>query len=126
VTFSKGLGQGDEPAIWRHDLTGRLVAWIEVGAPEPERLHRASKACERVAIYAHKGAELAKQRLEGAKVHRAAEIPIYEVDRAFLDGLVATVDRRNVWDLSVTDRHLYASVGERTLESDVHEHRLPA
>ena len=35
---------------------GALLVWIDVGAPEPARLHRASKAARRVAVYTHKDA----------------------------------------------------------------------
>jgi len=44
VAFSKGLSDPDEPAIAVRDLTGVLKAWIDIGLPEPARLHRASKA----------------------------------------------------------------------------------
>src|SRR5260221_2253341 len=49
IAFTRGLGEGDEPAIWIHDLTGKLSAWIEVGNPDPPKVHRARKAAPRVA-----------------------------------------------------------------------------
>src|SRR6201989_1752216 len=53
--FSKGgLSDPGAPALAVHDLTGTLLRWIEVGLPEPARLHRASKASPAVAIYSHK------------------------------------------------------------------------
>src|SRR5512145_755182 len=51
VSFTRGLDADDEPALWQRDLRNDLQAWIEVGAPSPERLHRASKACPRVVVY---------------------------------------------------------------------------
>ena len=54
IEFSAGLSTPDEPAITVKDLTGRLRAWIEVGTPDSDRLHRASKRAERVAVYVHK------------------------------------------------------------------------
>ena len=35
VDFTKGLSAADEPALWRRDLRGDLLAWIEIGAPTP-------------------------------------------------------------------------------------------
>jgi uncharacterized protein YaeQ len=32
ITFGKGLSEPDEPALTVRDLTGALVAWVEVGA----------------------------------------------------------------------------------------------
>ena len=56
IEFSKGLSDPDEPAILVRDLTGQLQAWIEIGLPAAERLHRASKTAPRVVVYAHKDA----------------------------------------------------------------------
>ncbi len=39
ITFTKGIADGDAPALWAHDATGKLTAWIEVGMPEAQPLH---------------------------------------------------------------------------------------
>ncbi len=49
---SGGLSNPDAPALEIRDLTGRLQSWIDVGTPEPARLHKAAKAAPRVAVYA--------------------------------------------------------------------------
>ena len=54
IEFSRGLCDADEPPIAVRDLTGRLVSWIDVGTPSPERLHRAAKLAPRVVVYVHK------------------------------------------------------------------------
>ena len=54
IEFTAGLSNGDEPAIVVRDLTGRLLSWIEVGTPDADRLHRASKLVDRVAVYTHR------------------------------------------------------------------------
>ena len=36
------------------DLTGALQAWIEVGAPDAGRLHKAAKAAPKVTVYTHR------------------------------------------------------------------------
>ena len=52
LAFSTGgLSDPDAPALAIRDLTGRLESWIEVGLPEPSRLHRAAKAAPRVAVF---------------------------------------------------------------------------
>jgi hypothetical protein len=47
------LSDPEEPTIGVRDLTGILQSWIDAGAPEPPRLHKAGKAARRVAVYAH-------------------------------------------------------------------------
>mgnify|MGYP003705200133 CR=1 FL=1 len=39
------------------NLTGALLAWIDVGAPDAARLHKAAKAAPRVAVYSHRAPE---------------------------------------------------------------------
>src|SRR4051794_296567 len=36
IAFTQGVAAGDEPAIWVRDLTGRTLAWIDVGMPDAD------------------------------------------------------------------------------------------
>ncbi len=119
ITFTKGLAEPDVPAIEVRDLTGALKAWIEVGTPDADRLHKASKASPRVAVYTFKDpANLARQ-FEGTRIHRAESIELYAFDPAFIAAFVAKLDRRTSFELSVTERHLYLTVGGETIEGAV-------
>ena len=42
IAFSDGISATDEPAVYVRDLSGKLIAWIEVGAPDATRLHYGS------------------------------------------------------------------------------------
>lgn len=117
LTFSRGLCAGEEPALWVHDLTGRLTAWIEVGLPDAARLHKAAKAAARVVVYAHKDPTVWLRHLAAAKVHRAEHIGIVELDRGLLAALEASLDRRNRWAVSVSDDVLYVDVAGRSLSA---------
>ncbi len=124
LAFSKGLAEPDTPAIEVRDLTGRLEAWIEVGAPDVARLHRASKASPRVAVYTHYGAERYWESLAGARIHRAEALELYAFDRELLAALVARLERRMTFDLSVADGMLYLTLGDTLLSGPVTAHRL--
>ena len=124
IAFSKGLSDPEEPAIVVRDLTGSITAWIEIGAPDAARLHRASKASPRVAVYTYRDAAQLTRQLAGERIHRAAAIEIYGIDRPLIDALVARLDRRTAFDLAVTDRHLYLTIGGDTLEGGVHRQPL--
>jgi uncharacterized protein YaeQ len=125
ISFGKGLSEPDEPAITVRDLTGALRTWIEVGSPDADRLHRASKASPRVAVYTHKDAQAFAKQLSGARIHRAESLEIYAISRPLLDALVARLDRRTQLDLAVTDRHLYVTIGGETLDGVVERFHLP-
>ena len=120
IAFSTGgLSEPDEPAITVRDLTGRLEAWIEIGAPDAARLHKASKASPRVAVYTHKDPERLAQRLSGEKIHRAADLELQAIEPALINALAARLDRRMAFALSISERELFVSIGTATLSGRV-------
>lgn len=126
LALSSGLSDPDAPALAVRDLTGQLVSWIEIGTPEVARLHKAAKAAPRVAVYSHKPVAPLLARLATERVHRAGAIEVYEFDREFLTALTARLARRMQFSLAITERHLYLSLGDETLEGSVTLHRPAA
>lgn len=124
IAFSRGLSEPDEPAIAIRDLTGTLQAWIDIGTPEAVRLHKAAKATRRVAVYVHREPEPWLARLAGERIHRAEELEVHVVDRDLLAALVARLERRMDFDLSVAERTLYLSLDGQTLTGAVELRRL--
>ena len=124
IAFSRGLAEPDEPALSVRDLTGGLQLWIEIGAPDAARVHRASKAAPRVAIYTHKDPEQLVRQLAGKRIHRAEALEIYGIDRAMLADLVVRLDRRMVLDLTISNGHAYITLGATTLAGTIQLHKL--
>jgi uncharacterized protein YaeQ len=124
IAFTRGLQEPDEPALEVRDLTGTRTAWIEVGAPDAARLHRASKAAPRVAIYTHRDPVQQRRQLAGERIHRAEAIELYAVDRELLAELAERLERRMAFDLMVTDGHAYITLGGATLDGEVVRHPL--
>ncbi len=117
IGFSKGLSDPDEPAVFVRDLTGALLAWVDIGLPEPERLHRAAKAAPRVAVYAHKEPAQWAARLAEAKIHRADELDVVAFDPAWIASVVARLDRRMAFALTRSEGELYLSLGNETFQT---------
>jgi uncharacterized protein YaeQ len=124
IVFGRGISEPDDPPIAVRDLTGALLVWIEIGSPDAARLHKASKAAPRVAVYTHKDPRTLLRQLEGEKIHRAEALEIYAFDRALIDGLVELLDRRTRLALSISDREIYATVGDMTVSGAVERHTL--
>jgi uncharacterized protein YaeQ len=124
LAFSKGLAEPDEPALSVRDLTGRLEAWIEIGAPDAARLHRASKASPRVAVYTHHQPERYWESLAGERIHRADALELYGFDRGLIAAFASRLARRMAVELSVSDRMLYLTIDAELLSGPVTTHRL--
>ena len=124
IALTEGVSSGDEPAILVRDLTGRITAWIEVGMPDAERLHRGSKLAGRVAVYTHRDARQLMGNLRGQRIHRAEHIPIRAFDRTLVEDIAASLDRRISMSLSVSGGELLLALGGRTWTVPVVEHRL--
>src|SRR5260370_11120796 len=115
IAFSRGISDPDEPPITVRDLTGAIRTWIEVGAPDAARLHKASKVASRVVVYTHKDPQQLLRNLGGEKIHRADSVELYAVDRALVAALAARLERRMAFSLSIAERTLYVSIGAETL-----------
>src|SRR6267142_2496517 len=114
IAFSNGLSEPDEPSIAIRDLTGLLRVWIDVGAPEAARLHRAAKAAPRVVVYTHKDPRLLAERLGGERIHRVEALEVYALDPAWLAALSARLQRRMTFALTIAEQHVYLSLGDDT------------
>ena len=119
IAFSRGISDPDEPPLSVRDLTGSLKVWIELGAPDAARLHKASKAAPRVAIYTHRDPATLWRQWEGEKIHRAEQIELYAFDRELIAALVERLDRRMKLDLSVTDGTIFINVAGTTISGTI-------
>lgn len=113
------MSDPDEPAVAVRDLTGVIRSWIDIGTPDAARLHKASKAAARVAVYTHKDPAQFLRQLGGGKIHREKALELYAIDRRLIADLVARLERRVAFSLAVTDRELYLSIGADNLTGNV-------
>ncbi len=120
-----GLSDSDEPPLAVRDLTGALLAWIDVGTPDAARLHRAAKLAPRVAVYVQRDPAQWLRSLAGSRIHRAEEVELWAIDRPLLAGLVSRLERRTAFTLSVSERELFASFADATLSGPLERLWLP-
>jgi uncharacterized protein YaeQ len=106
-------------------MTGRITAWIEVGAPDAERIHRATKLAPRVAIYTHRPLRVVMEQLSGKRIHRSDQVPVYTFADGFIEQVAEAVGRRAALTLTVTERQLYLDLDGRTFSTTIEQHHLP-
>jgi uncharacterized protein YaeQ len=125
IMLTEGVAAGDEPAVLLRDLTGRITAWIEVGMPDAERLHRGLKLAGRAAVYTHRDVRKLLAQLSAANVPRLADIPVYAFEPKFVEEVAGLIERRSDIALSITERELYLQIDGRNFTTSIVEHRVP-
>jgi uncharacterized protein YaeQ len=124
IAFSPGLSHTEEPAVWIKDLQGTLRAWIEVGTPSAERLHKARKACPRVVVFTHHDPGLLQAAARAKAIHQAETIQVFAFDGPTLDALDAATGRHAEWTVVHTEGLLYVTSGAANLTLPVTAHAL--
>ena len=127
ISFSKaGIADTDEPPVSIKDFTGVFLAWIDVGSPAAERLHKASKAARRVVLYTH--ADLGQLRKEAATkaIHKIEAIEVYRFDPALLDSVIGKMERNTKLEVTRNDGQLYLGIAGETFETPLPVHSLIA
>ncbi|HKP61836.1 MAG TPA: YaeQ family protein [Polyangiales bacterium] len=119
IAFSKGLSTTDEPAVWIKSLDGRIELWIDVGQPSAERLHKASKAAQRVVVCNFQDPNALIRTHAGERIHRAHEIELLGLPKPLLEPLETLVERRMDWDVAISGGQLYVTTEGQTLAGEL-------
>jgi uncharacterized protein YaeQ len=120
------LSDTDEPPLSIKDLQGVLRAWVEVGTPSADRLHKASKVSPRVVVFTHHDPRLLIREAQTRAIFKAEQIEVYALPSAFLDRLGAVTDRNVRWTLMRNEGLLYVTAGDTTIEGELTRHALTA
>ncbi len=124
IVFSDGISSTEEPAVLVRDRTGRLTAWIEVGAPDAARLHFGSKLADRTTVYTHRDPQKVIAAWAGKRIHQLDQITLQSFDPGFVDAAVAGRERRPTMTISRSDGQLYLDINGSSLSTAVHVHEL--
>jgi uncharacterized protein YaeQ len=116
IAFSKGgVSSADEPPVAIRDATGALRGWIDVGSPSAARLHKASKAADRVALFTCASVEY----LAGERIHRREQVEVHLLDAPLVDELAARLERRTKLEIVRNEGRLYITAPAGLLEGAV-------
>lgn len=127
IAFSKGgLSDSDEPPVSITDPTGVLVAWIDVGSPSAERMHRASKAAGRVALFTAAERSWLEREASSRKIHRLEELAVFLLEPRLLDALEPLLEKKHLeLELVRNEGTLYFTLpGGQVVEGSIGETRL--
>jgi uncharacterized protein YaeQ len=121
ITFTQGLSNTEQPALWVKTPDDRTTAWIEIGTPSAERLHKASKGCARVIVYTHHDPQLLRREAARIPIHRSEHIKVYAPALSLVQSLAEKLERAVVWDLVRSGGQLYVTQQGATYEGELQE-----
>lgn len=103
LAFTRGLSDSDEPALWRRDLTGHIVQWIETGLPDDRRILKACGKADEVVVIAYgRNVEIWWQGIRH-KVARAHKLRAYSFSPDGTAALAALAERSMNLHINVQD-----------------------
>jgi uncharacterized protein YaeQ len=119
LTFTKGICAADEPDIWVIGPDGRALLWVEVGLPESDRIIKASRHAERVALLACGKALSSWEQQHLTKLGSVKNLTMVSVDQAFINTLASNLERSINWSITITEGTMYLTVGAITYETAI-------
>jgi uncharacterized protein YaeQ len=116
LSFTKGLCDDEEPAIWQKSLSDEIELWVDVGQPDERRVRKACSRSTRVCIYLYGGrnAELWWQRNVN-KLQRFENLTVLEIPEDTCNELVSLVQRSMQLQCTIQDGEVWLNCGDQTV-----------
>lgn len=113
LEFGRGLGDEDEPALWRRDYAGDIELWIELGNPDESRIRKACARARQVVVlnYGGRASDLWWEKSAGA-LSRLKNLTVLALPADVPEQLAALGERSMRLDVLVQDGELQL-MGER-------------
>jgi len=116
LQFGGGVSTADEPDLWRHDLTGAIEEWIELGLPDPRRVRRACGRAGLVRVILYGGQKAAtwwEQERGGLERHRNLVVTRLLPDQTA--ALAALGERSGSLQCNIQDGEAWMMRGDETV-----------
>ena len=118
LLLARGMADADEPDLWRKDLTGQLLHWIEVGQPDERRLAKACGRAPRVTLYLYGSASAIWWAATQAKLARLANLAVWQLPSAQSQALAALAARSMQLQVTVQEGQIW--VGNQLESVELH------
>lgn len=117
LEFSEGLYQPNQPTIWRKNIIGDLLTWVEVGLPPKKRLLQAIRqnttSMFRVYFYEALQPEEFCSYLRGSKSNWIQSIQFFQVTSPAVADLVDQLQSHNNWAITFCDGSAFLNANEQ-------------
>ncbi|HET7062750.1 MAG TPA: YaeQ family protein [Rudaea sp.] len=124
LQFGKGISSDDEPDLWRKDLTGDILEWIELGQPDEQRIRKACGRARQVVVvnYSGRGADIWWDKNK-VPLARLKNLTVIDIATPAVDALAALATRNMRLQCLIQDHQVQFfgedSAGAVTIEPTV-------
>ncbi len=119
LDFGRGLSTADDAALWTKDAHGQIQTWIDVGCPSADRLHRASKAAEKVLVVTTKGDAMLRKEWASQPIHKSEAIVVLRLSQSFVKSLTELLDRNVHWYVTVNEGAISVANGDQNFDESI-------
>lgn len=114
LSFTRGLSSVDEPDLWLKHDDGRILEWIEVGQPAPDRLKKASGQAQSVRVFAYgRGLEI-WWKGNAAAISSLPKVTIQYFVADELQAASGCIEKTMSLSVTITEGMVYLSAGDNT------------
>lgn len=131
LRFGPGVSARNAPDLWAQDAIGKPVIWIECGAADAAALRKVMVHNRGIRVHVlfsdpDLHADFLRQIAElDRRPQGFDEMTIWKVDPAFVTALARHDERRQRWDATIVEDHLYIDCDGTHLESELLRTRPP-
>jgi uncharacterized protein YaeQ len=117
LAFTKGLSSEDEPDIWQKDLIDTIELWIEIGAPDEQRIRKACNRSKQVIVYHYggRGSEVWWSQ-NSNKLARFDNLSVYHIPGDGSEQLATLAQRTMRLQCTVQEGTVWLGDGEKSVE----------
>ncbi|NLN68007.1 MAG: YaeQ family protein [Alcaligenaceae bacterium] len=119
LAFTRGLSEVDEPDLWRKDLTGTILQWIETGLPDDRRLLKACGRAGQVVVLAYGRNAAIWWANVASKLERARNLKVYVLPVESTQKLAALADRNMILHFNRQDGTVWVSSDKGEAEIEI-------
>jgi len=117
LEFGIDIGDTDEPALWKKDLTGAIDLWIEIGQPDEKSILRACGRAKNVIVYSYGRATAPWWGNISRVTDRAKNFIAYEISAKSAEALASLAERTMKLHCVINEGDI--SFGNDTVETSI-------
>lgn len=126
LSFANAMTEMDEPDLWRRNLVGEILLWIDVGQPEEKWLRKASHRSRELVLYLYgRNASLWWSQNQAA-LEKLANLRVRQVPAEASAALAQRARRTMRLQCTVQDGQVWLGDEEDTVALELLELKAPA